>query len=71
MNCSALFGGVSRPSRNRWRYTCADLLALGHLEDRFHVPLMAMHAAVAQKSHQMQPIALCLGLAQRIEQNGL
>ena len=35
------------------------------------MPLMAMHAAVAQKSHQMQTVTLCLGLTQRIEQHGI
>ncbi len=38
--------------------------------NRFHMALMAVHAAVTQKTHEMEPIALTgFGLSQRIEQN--
>ena len=60
MNCSALFGGVSRPSRTsadkhgRAFHCCAPSRS-----QRFHMALMAVHAAVAEKTHEMQAAAIC------------
>ena len=40
-----------------------EFLAPRHLDQRFHMALVAVHTAVAQKPHQMEPIAVCFGFA--------
>ena len=40
-----------------------------HFENRLHVALMAMHAAIAQQAHEMEPIFTSLGLLQSFAQH--
>ena len=44
----------------------ADLLSTRHRDDRLHVALVAVHAAVTQEAQEMQPAALLFGLPQGV-----
>ena len=44
-----------------------NLFAPRHLDQCFHVTLMAVHPTIAQKTHQVEPAALIPGLSQRIQ----
>jgi hypothetical protein len=47
----------------------ADFFAPGHFNQGLHMALVAVHAAVPQKTHQVKPVALSLCLSQRSQKS--